>query len=512
MQRDPVQLTRDSYDVLVVGGGIHGLFAAYDSAARGFRTALVDRGDLGGGVSANHQRTIHGGLRALQSGDLRKMRAQILERRTWARIAPHLLRPLPFLFGTYRSPKRSRLAVRTGLKLYDYLARHRNDGVTPELHLPKGRLESAAATKRLFAGISEAGLTGGAMWYDYQTTQAERLTWAVAAAARNAGATLANYVEVTGPNAGGSGAYALDLLSKDRFEIHAKVIVLAAAEGLGALNAAFGLGAPPPLLRAMNLLLDRPAMDLALVAPTTSGRMLTAVPWRGSLLVGTSQSDDVVAAGTRASQEEIEGFLDEANGAFPRLKATPADIRLVQQGLVPAADTKRGLELIPDFDVRYDTTRPNIVTLIGAKFTTARLAAERAIDQASRTLGHTGNRCATASRPLPHAAIADVEGQLVETAREFDLTLDTALQRHLAAWYGTEAADVLRFALASPWKLTPLSDDSPVLAAEIAYARRYAMAMTLDDAVYRRTALGGTGRVPPAVVQRAADVFTTLAP
>jgi glycerol-3-phosphate dehydrogenase len=512
MQRDPVQLTRDSYDVLVIGGGIHGLFAAYDAASRGFRTAVVDRGDIGGGVSANHQRTIHGGLRALQSGDLRKTRAQILERRAWARIAPHLLRPLPFLFGTYRSPKRSRLVVKTGLKFYDFLARHRNDGVTPELHLPKGRLESAAATKRLFAGISEAGLTGGAMWYDYQTTQAERLTWAVAVAASDAGATVVNYVNVTGPTAGASGVHALDVVTGSAFDIHAKVIVLAAAEGLGALNSAFGLGAAPPLVRAMNLLLDRPAMDMALVAPSSTGRMLTAVPWRGHLLVGTSQSADVVSAGSRASEEEIAEFLDEANAAFPRLKATTADIRAVQQGLVPAADTKNGLDLIPDFDVRYDTARPNLVTLIGAKYTTARLAAERAIDQASRHLGHTGHRCSTATRALPHAAIADVEGQLVETARALEIELDPDLQRHLASWYGTEGADVLRFALASPWKTERLSADSPVLCAEIAYAQLYGMAVTADDAIYRRTALGGTGRVPAAALTRANEVFaaTTL--
>ncbi len=511
MQRDPVQLTRDSYDVLVIGGGIHGLFAAYDAAARGFRTALVDRGDIGGGVSASHQRTIHGGLRALQSGDLRKTRAQILERRTWARIAPHMLRPLPFLFGTYASPKRSRLAVRAGLKFYDVLGRRKNDGVTPELHLPKGRLESAAATKRLFAGINETGLTGGAMWYDYQTTQAERLTWAVAVAAHEAGASLVNYVNVTASLAGDSGVRAVDVMTGGAFEIHAKVIVLAAAEGLGALHSAFGLSAAPPLLRAMNLLLDRPAMDMALVAPSSTRRMLTAVPWRGYLLVGTSQSEDAVAAGTRASQEEIDEFLAEANDAFPRLKATSSDIRLVQQGLVPAADVKGDLNLLPDFVVRYDTSRPSIVTLIGAKYTTARLAAERAIDQASRTLGHTGKRCSTATRPLPHAAIADVEGELMETARTLDLTLELPLQRHLAAWYGTEASDVLRFAMASPWKTEAVSADSPVMCAEIAYARRHLMSMTAEDAIYRRTALGGTGRVPPAVLEKANAIFESVA-
>lgn len=511
MQRDTVQLTRDSYDVLVIGGGIHGLCAAYDAQTRGFRTALVDRGDIGAGVSANHQRTIHGGLRALQSGNLAKTRTQIRERRAWARIAPHLLRPLPFLFGTYRTPKRSRTAVRLGLKAYDFIARHRNADVTPELHLPKGRLESAAATKRLFAGVDERGLTGGAMWYDYQTTQAERLTWAVAQAAADAGATLANYVHVEGPNAAKSGVTAIDQLTGKPFEIQATVVILAAADGLGALHTAFGLGAAPPLVRAMNLLIDRPAIDMALVAPIPSGagagRMLTAVPWRGFRLVGTSQSSAPVQAGTHASDAEIDAFLAEANVAFPRLQAARADIRLVQQGLVPAVKTARGWDLLPDFQIQEHASRANVITIVGAKYTTARLAAEHAIDLAAKRVGHAGQRCRTAVTVLPHAGIADVEGQLLETARELDVELDLTTQRHLAAWYGAEGEAVLRFAVASPWGLETLASDSPLLSAEIAYARDRLMAVTLDDAVYRRTALGGTGRIAETALARARAVF-----
>ena len=143
MTRDLARLTASRFEVLVVGGGIHGLFAAYDAASRGLSVALVDSGDFGGGISFNHQRTLHGGLRALQSGQLRKCREQIHERRAWARIAPHLVRPLPFLLGTYRGTKRSRLAVRAGFKLYDLIGRDRNRGVLPELHLPNGRLTVA---------------------------------------------------------------------------------------------------------------------------------------------------------------------------------------------------------------------------------------------------------------------------------------------------------------------------------------------------------------------------------
>src|SRR4029434_7457840 len=120
---------------------------------------------------------IHGGLRALQSGHIGKVREQIVERRTWARIAPHLVRPLPFLIGTYRFTKRSRWMLRAGFAAYDFLGRSRNVGVPSELHLPKSRLESAATTRRLFPGVKVAGLTGGAVWDDYPVTHPDRLQW-----------------------------------------------------------------------------------------------------------------------------------------------------------------------------------------------------------------------------------------------------------------------------------------------------------------------------------------------
>src|SRR3954464_15742818 len=114
MPRTRTDLSIARYDLLVVGGGIHGLFAAYDAAQRGLSVALVEQDDFGSGLSFNHQRTIHGGLRAVEHAQWAKARQQIYERRTWAVIAPHLVRPLPFLIGTYRLSKRSRWIVRAG--------------------------------------------------------------------------------------------------------------------------------------------------------------------------------------------------------------------------------------------------------------------------------------------------------------------------------------------------------------------------------------------------------------
>ena len=170
-------------------------------ASRGLRTALVEAGDFGGATSFNHQKTAHGGLRSLQSARLDRAIESIRERRALARIAPWLLRPLPFLVGTYRSWTRNRVALRAAFKLDAWLGQRRNDSVEPELHLPLPRLISKAATLRLFPGIRPDGLTGGAQWYDYQMVEADRLTFAFAEAADRSGADLANYAEAIGRRA-----------------------------------------------------------------------------------------------------------------------------------------------------------------------------------------------------------------------------------------------------------------------------------------------------------------------
>src|SRR6266545_4686708 len=234
--RDLARLEAGTYDLLVVGGGIHGLASAYDAASRGVRVALIEADDFGSGASFNHQKTAHGGLRSVGAFQLARSRESIRERRALARIAPWFLRPLPFLIGTYRSVTKNRLALRAAFRLDAWLGRHRNDDVEPELHLPKARLVSKAATLRLFRGIHEEGLTGGAQWYDYQMVEAERITFAFAAAADRAGADLANHVEAIAAVTDGSritGMTARDALTGATLTIRASVTLNAAGAHAG---------------------------------------------------------------------------------------------------------------------------------------------------------------------------------------------------------------------------------------------------------------------------------------
>jgi glycerol-3-phosphate dehydrogenase len=511
--RDFARLGDTQYDVVVIGGGIHGLACAYDAASRGLRVALVEAQDFGAAASFNHQKTAHGGLRSLGTGRLWQARESIRERRTLARIAPWFLRPLPFLIGTYRSIPKNRLALRAAFKLDAWMGRHRNEGIEPELHLPTPRLVSKAATLRLFAGVRPDGLTGGAQWYDYQMVEADRLTLAFAAAADRAGADLVNYAEavkcmkVDGRIAG---IVARDRLTGDRLTIKAHVTLNAAGAQAGLIMRLFGVDRPFLLLRAMNLFTSKPASDMALAAPAPDGRMLTLVPWRGRALVGTSQSSTFVQpANTAVASSEIDRFIADANHAFPALHLSRSDLTLVHRGIVPAVAGRNGRpELKPSMEI-LDHARDGAsgaLTLIGVKYTTARRVAERAGNAIAARLGRRLPPSRTALATLPGAGIADHEALAIETARAYGIELRPATIRHLIRLYAEASPAIIRIIHERPELLEPVGADVETIGAEVVHSIRNEMAVTLADTVIRRTGLGSAGAPARDAVERCAAI------
>jgi glycerol-3-phosphate dehydrogenase len=511
--RDLERLAAGTYDLLVVGGGVYGLAIAYEASSRGLRTALVEAADFGSGTSVNHQKTAHGGLRSLQSGRLDRARASIRERRTLARIAQWLLRPHPILIGTYRSWLRNRVALRAAFKLDTWLGRHRNDGLEPELHLPPPRLISKAATLRLFPGIHQAGLTGGAQWYDYQMVEGDRLTFAFAAAADAAGADLANYVEASAAiRSGGrvTGMEVRDVLTGRTFPITARATVNAAGARAAAVMAMFGDSRDVPMLKAMNLVTTIPASDIALAAPSSSGRMLTLVPWRGRALIGTSQSGPVPPSTKLVvTQAEVDAFVADANSAFPALRLTPAQVALVHRGIVPAVVDGQGrAELRAEAEI-VQHAAAGALSVIGTKYTTVRSVAERTVNTVGRALGARISPSRTAFRTLPGAGIADHEALAIETARDLHIDVPLPTLKQLVARYAERAADMVRLTKERRDWLTPLTPDAPTIGAEVVHAIRHEMAMRLSDIVIRRTGAGAEGQPGAALVSSTAAIAAT---
>ena len=498
--RDLNRLDSTTYDVLVIGGGIVGLACAYEGASRGLRVALVDSDDFGSGSSFNQQKTAHGGLRSLQSFSVRRAREAIRERRALARMAPWLLRPLPFLLGTYRSLKRNRVVLRGAFAVDRWLSRDRNDGVEPELHLPAPRLLSRTATMKLFPGIRAEQLTGGAQWYDYQMVENDRLTFAMAAAADRAGADVVNYVAARAPirrDGRLAGARVQDVLTGSELDIRADTVVNAAGAHAGDIMQALGVSRRFPLLKALNLVTSKPAADIALAAPDSAGRMLTLVPWRGRALVGTAQSrSGVTAADAQVTSREVEEFIAQANHAFPALKLTAGDVTLVHHGLVPAALRRDGsVDLLPASQILDHTADgvPGAFSVLGAKYTTARLAAERLIDRVAKKLGKRIARSRTAVTVLPFAGIADHEALAIETGRRLGIEPPAPVLRHLVGRYAEGAAGIVKLIADDRNRLAPIAGEGPAIAAEVLYVIRSEAAVRLSDIVLRRTTLGAAG-------------------
>src|ERR671913_105864 len=241
MQRDLRRLADTKFDVIVVGAGFYGVTAAWDAAQRGLSVAIIDKDDFGAATSFNNLKTLHGGLRSLLALNFTQMRLFIRERRALARILPHLVRPLPFVVATTRNPKRSALAMRLALAVSDAVASDRNEGLSdPGTHLPASRIVSREEALRLNPVIAPEGVTGGAVWYDYQMQSTDRVTLSFLLSAVDAGAVAANYVQaqrLLQQNGRVIGVRVEDRLTNEAFAIRGAVVVNAAGPWAASLLA-----------------------------------------------------------------------------------------------------------------------------------------------------------------------------------------------------------------------------------------------------------------------------------
>ena len=499
MIRDPDRLTRRTFDLLVVGGGIYGLTIACDAAARGLVVALVEAGDFGSGSSFNHLRTIHGGLRYLQSLDIARARESIRERRVFAQIAPHAVRPLEFVLPLHRSFLRGPLAVRAGLLLDRIVAYDRNDDLPEPLRLPPGRLISRSEAITLCPELQATDIVAAAVWQDYVTIEPDRLTLAWAIAADAHGATLANYVAAESLLVEGKkvrGVKARDLESGRELEVAASLTVNATGGQLDRLLDRNGLATGMLRLKALNLVTRRPASARAVAGRATSGRSFFCVPWMNRSVYGTWESPSA-AADPLPTESEVATFIGELRQAYPGLALNRSDVTFVHRGLVPAVPRGSGVALegherFCDHEARNAVA--GLMSIAGAKYTTARGVAARIVDQVLVRLNLAPSPSSTHVTPLPGAEAA-ASAWRSET-QKIEAALPDAVRTHLHAGYGFRRTEVLELALANPAWARCLDDDSPVIGAELVHAVRSEMAVRLTDAVLRRTPLGSVG--PPS--------------
>jgi glycerol-3-phosphate dehydrogenase len=431
--RDLTRLTASEHDLLVIGGGISGATCAYDAALRGLRVALVEAADFCSGASWNSLKTIHGGLRHLQRGDLFALRESMGERRCLLRIAAPIVRPLPFLVPTYGHGPKGREALALGLLLNDLVSFDRNRGQVAERRIPRSRCLSRREVMAELPGLPGARLTGGALWFDAQVKSSERLVLGFLHGAAAQGAVLANYVEVTGLLGQGGrvvGVRARDREAEGELEIRARMVLSCAGPAVDEVLSRGGVRRPAvPLLRAANLVLSRRIVGDKAVGRAVGGRFLFMVPWEDRTMVGTSY---VPAASGRPGAAEL---LEDARAAFPWAELEARDVALVHVGLVPGEGDGSGLwtrHRLIDHE-REDGT-PGLISVVAVKYTTGRAVAEQAVDLAVARLGRRAAPCRSAEQSLPGLAPAgDLPRARAQSAvrDEMALHLDDAVLRRL---------------------------------------------------------------------------------
>jgi glycerol-3-phosphate dehydrogenase len=520
VKRDLSRLADREFDLVVIGGGIFGACAAWDGAQRGLSVALIDRGDFCSATSANHLKMVHGGIRYLQHGDIYRLRQSSGERRAFLRIAPHLVRPLPVVIPTYGNGMKGKAVLRAGMAIYDLLTADRNRGITdPTRHIPLGSSLGTDEVLQMFPGLPIPGLTGAAVFCDGQIHNPPRLVFAILQSAVQAGAQIANYVEAIGFVRRGGRIVSLqarDARTGSDFEIRARVVLNATgpfAERL--LDRTLGTRLTPKgtYSRDACFVLSRKLLDhghaLAIQGATRDPdakfsrgeRHLFVAPWRDYTLVGVwhvvweKGPDSVVV-----TDEELNKFIAEVNGACPSLGISLDDVSHWNAGLVPFGENVPGSK-----DLRYGHRSrlidhaatdgiQNLITLIGVRFTTGRFEAKRAIDLVFRKLKRHPRPCQTAVTPVFGGEIEQFDTYTRPVVREFEGDLSETVIENLVTNYGTQFRQVVRY-IGENSSLRESIGLSCIIKAQIVHAVREEMAATLGDVVFRRTDLA-TGDYP----------------
>ncbi|MGB9376482.1 MAG: glycerol-3-phosphate dehydrogenase/oxidase [Mycobacteriales bacterium] len=481
-ERDLARLRTESFDVVVIGGGVTGAGAALDAASRGLSVALVEARDWAAGTSSRSSKLIHGGLRYLEQLDFVLVHEALTERGLMmATIAPHLVRPVPFLLPLRRWWQRPYYGA--GVALYDLLATA--PGITRGV--PVHRQLSRAAALRLMPGLRPNSLRGAIQYYDGHVDDA-RHTMFVARTAASCGAALVTSARVTSLLHSGervSGVRVRDLESGEDIDVRAGAVI--AATGVWSNDIGEMIGAPAGVRvrasKGVHLIVPRDRIDgeTGLILRTETS-VLFVIPWYAHWIVGTTDTDwNLNRDHPAASSRDIDYLLERVNPVLAR-PLRRGDIEGVYAGLRPLLSGESEATSKLSRVHAVVAPKPGLVLIAGGKYTTYRLMARDAVDVAVPTAA----RSRTEAIPLVGAAgYAEAVADRGRTAAESALSIEQV--EHLLRRYGSLAREVIGLVSADPDLAEPLPGAPETLRAEVLYAAYAEGALHLDDVLTRRT-------------------------
>lgn len=514
------KLESETFDLLVIGGGITGAGIVRDAAMRGLKAALVDKNDLASGTSSKSSKLIHGGLRYLQQAEFGLVFESVNERTRLLRMAPHIVRPLEFLVPSYKGVYPGRIMLACGLMLYDALAKF----AVPGRH----RAYRKKAILAREPGLRAENLTGGVTYYDSATDDA-RLTLENVLDAQQLGATVVTYARVegflaekqppsTGKQAPGTpseiirGVELRDVLNPQvTANLRARVTINATGPWSDLVLRLLQRDQPPPLLRptkGSHIVIDwarLPVQHAIVMSAPQDQRVVFAIPWKDAdvpaasrTILGTTDTDyhgdpDRVAA----DAADIDYLMLCANHYFPDAKLVADDVMATWSGLRPLVmPDASGLSASQVSREHRIIDRPGLLTIVGGKLTTYRKMAAQVVEAAYAQLGQAAPVCTTEERPLPGAekllAAEDVDP--IESVRLALLALgnpaiDAQVARHFAHKFGGRALQVAALLGNDQTGGQRLDPELPFLMVEVDVAVRDELAQRIEDVLGRRVPL-----------------------
>lgn len=488
------RLRTELFDICIIGGGASGAGCALDATARGLNTALIEMDDFGAVTSGTSTKLVHGGVRYLEQAfkkldpkQLSLVRKALHERKTLLQIAPHLAHPLALLTPCFNWFEGAYFTI--GLKLYDLLAGNRQ--------LKPSRWLNRAEAVREFPGFDGKKLHSAVMYYDGQFDDI-RLNLALVQTAAQRGAAVVNHIRAERFQTDETGHLqsieVLDNLTGERIVVRAKVFVNATGTRADFLrkdadknrqNRMRASKGSHVVLRADAI---TPTKAALLVPKTADGRVLFAIPWRGHWLIGTTDTEADPNDEPCLLPEEAEYLTEHVSHYL----TTPLSMEQVTGGfaglrpLLQADAQASSKSLVRDHEVEIDS-KSGLVSIMGGKWTTYRLMAQETINACCRTLN-----VATIS-PTETLLLAGSEGydeMFIERFRVANKLLPADIVAHLLDTYGTNASAIVQLFRKEPTFSERLAAGHPFTKAEVAYAVRQEMALTIPDVLMRRIRLG----------------------
>jgi glycerol-3-phosphate dehydrogenase len=454
------------WDMLVVGGGATGVGVAIDAAARGYAVLLLEQNDFGKGTSSRSTKLVHGGVRYLEQGNISLVMEALRERGLLLGNAPHLVHDRAFVVPNYDWWEAPFYGL--GLKVYNLLAGKYGFGPS--------RILSKEETLERLPTIKTEGLRGGVIYFDGQFDDA-RLLIDMAATAYEMGATLLNYVRVTGltKDADGfiDGVMARDAESGEEFHAQAAVVINATGPFTDELRREADASIAPMIApsQGVHLVFDRAFLsgESAIMVPHTSdGRVMFAIPWHDHTLIGTTDTAvECVALEPVALEQEIDFILSTAALYLAR-KPTRSDILSVFAGIRPLVKSAAGSTAALSRDHTTHIEKSGLLTICGGKWTTYRRMAEDCVNQAAMLARLPEKACVTGHLRL-HG--------FHESAEEFGTLRG----------YGSDAPRIQELMRAEAALAEQLDSALPYTGAEVVWAARHEMARTVEDVLARRT-------------------------